>query len=196
MDTKRFHVGTICTVAFDRLLDPFGISPKNVLLDFMLDGQLKKFGMELSLKECRLHLFDAFPWLKTVNHSGLRLKNLDAWLSAMEKIHGQFLVVRKIEPKNYILIPLAISVDDAREYGCPYCGAEFFPLNLLLWGGDCQSMLCPQCNRTYIVLYQGVTKSFLEILSYHPPLSPHPRRKKTSDPTTDVDMRIVGRVTT
>lgn len=160
------------------------------LLDYMTDGRLNEFGKRLAIAECKIDLFDQFPAIRAIHDAGMALQ-----LTALQRAY-EFFYVKKLDPAKYRIVPLAVSSEDTKLFGCPYCGADEQKNFMILWGGNCDSWLCNNCHRIYIRLYPGVNKSPLKIYDYAPSLSLHPRRAIAHDPMEHLDMRIVGRITT
>lgn len=83
----------------------------------------------------------------------------------------------------YVILPsgatkpvLAVSDNDARLFGCPYCGTTYeFGLEEAVIYRNSRFVLCTKCCRGYLVLGGACTMSEIGISGIgHPPRSPHP----------------------
>ena len=75
---------------------------------------------------------------------------------------------------------VAISDDDARRYGCPYCGALYeFGADESVVYRETKYQWCSRCNRGYMVLMDGRRTSDIMVSGYggavYPVRSAHPR---------------------
>ncbi len=72
-------------------------------------------------------------------------------------------------------IPVAISIKEAEQFGCPYCGfrSSFSPVASL----GTELRICGECDGDYAILTDGTTQSAIGFRGgYYPKLSIHPRR--------------------
>ncbi|MEA3272886.1 MAG: hypothetical protein U9P90_04450 [Patescibacteria group bacterium] len=74
---------------------------------------------------------------------------------------------------------IAVSINEAQEFGCPRCGGIFGSSSMS--GGGSQLWNCADCNKTSIYLAEGLTKSTIGISSHYPELQSHPRRGQPVD---------------
>lgn len=70
--------------------------------------------------------------------------------------------------------PIAISGEEAKQYGCPYCGYRSGSPPISDRGTSV--VFCGECDRSFAVLASGVTKSTIGFGDEYPELQPHPRK--------------------
>lgn len=70
-------------------------------------------------------------------------------------------------------VPLAVSYEEAKQWGCPYCGyrSGYSPIS----GGGTSVFVCGECGKGSAILAQGVTKSTIGFGNFYPELSARPR---------------------
>lgn len=70
--------------------------------------------------------------------------------------------------------PVAITVSEFAEFGCPYCGSNSrYPFSSQ---GGAQSCVCLGCDQMYAVVNEGLTQVPFSLGGVKPLLVPHPRR--------------------
>lgn len=70
--------------------------------------------------------------------------------------------------------PIAVAAEEAQKWGCPYCGyrSGYSPIS----GGGTAVVVCGECERSFAVLAEGVTKSTIGFGEFYPELQQHPRK--------------------
>ena len=70
--------------------------------------------------------------------------------------------------------PIAVSVEEMKKFGCPYCGYRSGTTSIS--GGGTAVWRCGECGRGCAVLAKGVAKSTVGFGDFYPELQDHPRR--------------------
>lgn len=79
--------------------------------------------------------------------------------------------------------PVAVSAEETKKHGCPYCGYRS-GLSLILSGGTVV-VACGECDGSFAVLAEGITRSKIGFGDYYPELQPHPRKGTPAHGTPD-----------
>ena len=80
--------------------------------------------------------------------------------------------------------PLAVSGSEVEQWGCPYCGYR----SGYSWasGGGASIFVCGECEKGFVILAEGVTRSSFGFGDgFHPELSVHPRAGIPSHNSSD-----------
>jgi len=70
--------------------------------------------------------------------------------------------------------PIAVTAEETQKWGCPYCGYRSGS-SMISYGGA-SIVDCGECERSFAVLAEGVTKSTIGFAGFHPELQEHPRK--------------------
>lgn len=70
-------------------------------------------------------------------------------------------------------VPVAVSFEAVRNFGCPYCGyrSGHSPIS----GNGTSIVVCGECGKGFAVLADGVMKSTIGFGDFYPELQAHPR---------------------
>src|SRR4030042_6394738 len=71
-------------------------------------------------------------------------------------------------------IPFAISADEHELYGCPRCG--YRSGSVMVSGRGAAVISCGECDKVYVVLAKGLTRSPIGFGDCYPRLQQHPRK--------------------
>ena len=104
MATKKFHLSDILSIITGRLVSTRHVEGIYDILDFMTGDSLFTHQLPRVSDECKPYLFDAMPWLKEIDASGVNENNWKEWLAQQVKKYGEYHDVSTIPQDDHDVI--------------------------------------------------------------------------------------------
>ena len=117
--SKKFHTGTVLSIAGDTLLSPEGMGGIYKILNYMTGDNLFTHQLPRAARVCRPFIKKQLPQLADYDDSSVTKDNHAEWLAEQIEVYGEFLEVSPLEPgvweSQNPIVELIGMVDDPKK---------------------------------------------------------------------------------